>query len=65
MQLEPIRTNERSPGSVVLGRQISSEAQKVLRNTYLLLALTMLPTIGGAFVGMATGGIILQHPIIA
>ena len=65
MQLEPIRTNESSPGTVVLGRRISSEAQKVLRNTYLLLALTMVPTIGGAFVGMATGGIILQHPIIA
>jgi modulator of FtsH protease len=65
MQLEPIRTNEGSPGSVVLGRQIGSEAQKVLRNTYLLLALTMVPTIGGAFIGMATGGIILQHPIIA
>ena len=65
MQLEPIRTNEGSPGSVVLGRQISSEAQKVLRNTYLLLALTMVPTIGGAFIGMATGGIILEHPIIA
>ena len=65
MQLEPIRTNEQGAGSVVLGRQISSEAQKVLRNTYLLLALTMVPTIGGAFLGMATGGIILQHPIIA
>ena len=65
MQLEPIRTNEGSPGTVVLGRRISSEAQQVLRNTYLLLALTMVPTIGGAFVGMATGGIILQHPIIA
>jgi len=65
MQLEPIRTNEQGAGSVVLGRRISSEAQKVLRNTYLLLALTMVPTIGGAFVGMATGGIILQHPIIA
>jgi modulator of FtsH protease len=25
----------------------------------------MVPTIGGAFIGMATGGIILQHPIIA
>ena len=66
MQLEPIRTNESSPpGSVVLGRRISNDAQKVLRNTYLLLALTMVPTIGGAFIGMATGGIILQHPIIA
>ena len=65
MRLEPIRTNEGAPGSVVLGRQISSEAQRVLRNTYLLLALTMVPTIAGAFIGMATGGIILQHPIIA
>ena len=65
MQLEPIRTNERSAGSVVLGRPISAEAQKVLRNTYMLLALTMVPTIGGAVVGMATGGIILQHPIIS
>ena len=65
MQLEPIRTNDRSAGSVVLGRPISAEAQKVLRNTYMLLALTMVPTIGGALVGMATGGIILQHPIIS
>ena len=65
MQLEPIRTNDSGAGSVVLGRPISSEAQKVLRNTYLLLALTMVPTIGGALVGMTTGGIILQHPIIS
>jgi len=66
MQLEPIRTNEGPSGSsIVLGRRISSDAQKVLRNTYLLLALTMVPTIGGAVLGMATGGIILQHPIIA
>jgi modulator of FtsH protease len=66
MQLDPIRTNEGTAGSsIVLGRQISSEAQKVLRNTYLLLALTMVPTLGGAVLGMATGGIILQHPIIA
>lgn len=43
---------------------ISAEAHKVLRNTYLLLAATMVPTIGGALLGMATGGIILQHPII-
>ena len=65
-ELQPIRTNDRGAGgSIVLGRAISAEAQKVLRNTYLLLALTMVPTIGGAFLGMATGGIILQHPIIS
>jgi modulator of FtsH protease len=65
MQLEPIRTNEGAPGSVVLGRRISSEAQKVLRNTYLLLALTMVPTIGGAWLGMATASIITGSPIIS
>jgi modulator of FtsH protease len=65
MQLEPIRTNEGSPGTVVLGRRISSEAQKVLRNTYLLLALTMVPTIAGAWLGMATASIITGSPIIS
>jgi modulator of FtsH protease len=44
---------------------IGAEAQKVLRNTYLLLALTMVPTIAGAWIGLATSGIIVQHPIIA
>jgi modulator of FtsH protease len=39
--------------------------QRVLRNTYLLLALTMVPTVIGAMIGMATGGIIMQHPIIS
>ena len=36
---------------------------RVLRNTYLLLALTMIPTVIGAFAGMATAGIIMAHPI--
>src|SRR6476646_5621106 len=39
--------------------------QRVLRNTYLLLALTMVPTVIGAMAGIATGGIIMQHPIIS
>src|SRR5262245_53067677 len=65
MQLEPIRTNESGAGSVVLGRQISAEAQKVLRNTYLLLALTMVPTVAGAWLGMATASIITGSPIIS
>ena len=39
--------------------------QRVLRNTYLLLALTMVPTVIGAFIGISTGGIIMQHPIIS
>ncbi len=40
------------------------QQQKVLRSTYLLLALTMVPTVIGAFVGMATAGIVYQHPIL-
>jgi modulator of FtsH protease len=43
---------------------LSLQRNQVLRNTYLLLALTMVPTVIGAMVGMATGGIIMQHPII-
>ena len=64
-ELQPVRTNEGRAGGLVLGRAISAEAQKVLRNTYLLLALTMAPTIGGAALGMASGGIILQFPIVS
>src|SRR5688572_1814135 len=44
---------------------IAPEQQRVLRNTYLLLALTMVPTVAGAFIGIATGGIIMQHPFIS
>ena len=40
-------------------------AQKVLRNTYLLLALTMVPTVIGAYIGLATSGIIVASPIIS
>jgi len=50
-----------SSGSIALGAQ----QQRVLRNTYLMLALTMIPTVIGAFVGMATSGIVYQHPILS
>ncbi|MBI4204440.1 MAG: Bax inhibitor-1/YccA family protein [Betaproteobacteria bacterium] len=46
-------------------QDLALQQQKVLRNTYLLLALTMVPTVIGAFIGMSTGGIIMQHPIIS
>ena len=36
---------------------------RVLRNTYLLLALTMVPTVLGAFVGMATASVVMANPI--
>ncbi len=61
--LQPVNSN--TAYSDTLASADRAAAQKVLRNTYLLLALTMVPTFGGALLGMATGGIILQHPIIA
>jgi len=45
--------------------EIPVEQQRVLRNTYLLLALTMVPTVAGALLGIRTGGIIMQHPFIS
>ena len=70
MELKPIRTdNQPTPAgfNYEAGQDvaIAEQGQKVLRNTYLLLALTMVPTVVGAFIGMATGGIILAHPIIS
>ncbi|MCC7487752.1 MAG: Bax inhibitor-1/YccA family protein [Burkholderiales bacterium] len=44
---------------------IALEQQRVLRNTYLLLALTMVPTVVGAMIGIRTGGIIAQYPIVS
>jgi modulator of FtsH protease len=59
-QLRPI-----SSPSPVLGRRVSATQNRVLRNTYLLLALTMVPTVIGAMIGMATGRIIMTNPIIS
>jgi len=44
--------------------ELARGQQRVLRNTYMLLALTMVPTVIGATIGMATGGILMQHPFI-
>jgi modulator of FtsH protease len=41
------------------------QSQKVLRNTYLLLALTMVPTVFGAWIGMQTASIIVGSPILS
>jgi modulator of FtsH protease len=44
---------------------VALQQHRVLRNTYLLLALTMVPTVAGALIGISTGGIIMKHPIIS
>jgi modulator of FtsH protease len=61
-ELQPVRSNE--SGYRTYGKAIAAESQRVLRNTYLLLALTMVPTFAGAFLGMATASVVTQHPII-
>jgi len=67
-ELKPIPTNERSPGrgsAPYTSDVVSAGAQKVLRNTYLLLALTMVPTVIGAWIGMQTAGIIMASPFVS
>jgi modulator of FtsH protease len=69
MELKPIRTDNRDyRGNYAAETQdyaVRGESQKVLRNTYLLLALTMVPTVIGAYIGMATSSIIVASPIIS
>jgi modulator of FtsH protease len=44
---------------------LAAEQNQVLRNTYLMLGLTMIPTVIGAFIGMSLNlSILAQHPII-
>jgi modulator of FtsH protease len=57
-ELQPTRAGY---GSVA----VASQSQKVLRNTYLLLALTMVPTVAGAWIGMQTASIITGSPILS
>ena len=69
MELKPVRTGEPviDRGATYDAAELaaSAQGQKVLRNTYLLLALTMVPTVAGAFAGMASAGIVLAHPILS
>lgn len=43
---------------------LPAERQRVLRNTYALLAVSMIPTVLGAWVGVATGITSLMSPMI-
>ena len=63
MELKPIRSNDQPFGRGAPAYEPAQEAvdvsqgQKVLRNTYMLLAATMVPTVIGAFVGMQFAGV--------
>jgi modulator of FtsH protease len=69
MELKPVRTDNKdfrgnySPAQDVA--YATAESRKVLRNTYLLLALTMVPTVIGAWIGMQTAGVIIGSPILS
>ncbi len=44
---------------------LSTEQNKVLRNTYMMLALTMIPTVIGAFIGLSVNfSFMALHPIM-
>jgi len=70
-ELKPVRTDNSGFGrgtydaaqDVAVSTQ--GPAQRVLRNTYLLLALTMVPTVLGAWIGTRTAGIIMASPMIS
>jgi modulator of FtsH protease len=62
-ELQPVRSNGSAYGT--RGATIPAESRKVLRNTYLLLALTMVPTIAGAFIGLATTSFVMASPIMS
>jgi len=68
-ELKPVRTGDQplGRGTTYDAQDVALQAQgqKVLRNTYLLLALTMVPTVIGAFIGMATAGVIMASPVIS
>jgi modulator of FtsH protease len=45
--------------------QLALSTHKVLRNTYMMLGLTMIPTVIGAFVGISMNfSFLAQHPVI-
>jgi modulator of FtsH protease len=72
-ELKPVRTDDQgfgrnpyntAPESTPEVAYSTAAGQKVLRNTYLMLAVTMVPTIIGAFIGMQTASIVMAAPIV-
>jgi FtsH-binding integral membrane protein len=69
MELKPIRTDNQAfgrtttyePAQEVLD---ASQGRKVLRNTYLLLAATMVPTIIGAVIGVQLAPLMMANAIV-
>jgi modulator of FtsH protease len=68
MELKPIRTDKQDYRGNYAATQdyaVGAEGQKVLRNTYLLLALTMVPTVIGAAIGIQLAPVMMASPILS
>ncbi|HEX6691390.1 MAG TPA: Bax inhibitor-1/YccA family protein [Burkholderiales bacterium] len=68
-ELKPVRTDDQGFGRTPYEAApevaySTAQGQKVLRNTYLMLAVTMVPTLIGAFIGMQTAAIVMAAPIV-
>jgi len=68
MELKPIRTDNKDfRGNYAATQDYAlpaDSAQRVLRNTYLLLALTMVPTVIGAYIGIQLAPAMMASPNI-
>jgi FtsH-binding integral membrane protein len=67
MELKPIRTDNQAFGRTPTYEPAQdvadvAQGQKVLRNTYLLLAVTMIPTVIGAAIGIEFAGMMAANP---
>ena len=47
------------------GTGLAADRQRVLRNTYWLLALSLVPTVLGAWIGVATGVVTAMSPVMS
>jgi modulator of FtsH protease len=67
-ELKPVRTDNSGFGrgtyDAAQDVAIGAPGQKVLRNTYMLLALTMVPTVVGAWIGIQFAGVMMASPIM-
>ena len=62
---EPVSYGNAPAATAGQGAAVAVEPSRVLRNTYWLLALSLLPTVAGAFVGMQLNffSLFVAHPI--
>jgi modulator of FtsH protease len=68
-ELKPVRTNDQGFGRAPYEAApevgyATPQSQKVLRNTYMLLALTMVPTVIGAALGIQFAAVMMASPIV-